>query len=977
MSKKKKKPLNKRAKAAGKRKAPNKAKTGRVSGLISSKAGRMNPTPTSSALALYQQGDVRGAKRAFLSILRKNPLSTDALYNLGVIAKDRQNYDAAIEYYERVISIDPAYVNAWFNLGGIFIDQARYDEAHERFQKVVSLSPDYANAWYNLGIIAAARGRRDEAIKYYQKALSIDPAFVNACYNIGLMLLEQKKYDEAIEYSQKVISLNPEYVDALFNIGSAMQSTNNYAGAIEYYEKALAINPDYYLAHNNLGIIHQAQYNFDKAIEHYEKAISAQPETADAYMNMGNVFRNRGDVQKTVEYYKKSISLKPSLVGLNNLCGYQKEQCNYEEVRDLSEKILEYNDLDKADLAAIHDSYIQTCEWEKASSIIKRFRKAEMNPAARDGLAGSFMEFCAITDLSLDEISEQHKKWGELTEQEAEPFEHDKRGPTGTERRKLRIGYSSPDLRQHSVGYLIKDIIVSHNHDEFEIYCYANFNPKDMDSFTQEMINASTLFKYVKHLSDKAVAEEIHNDEIDILIDLAGHTAGHRLRSFAYKPAPIQITYLGYPNTTGLSRVDYRITDRFAESGKENDYRYSEKLIRLTNCFLSFNGFGDVIPAEVKDNPDGKIIFGCFNNIQKLAPKAVELWAKILEAVPHSELHLKAKQLNTKFIWDNIVKEFTRHGISEERLRCLGYTATREEHLKLYNEIDIALDTFPYNGTVTTLEALWMNLPLITLAGESHAQRVSYSILKNLDLDRLISFTEEEYVSKAIELARNPEIVRELKTRMRKNLLASSICNPRVITREMELNFKRIWMEYLQAEGRGQKTEGRREKAVGSRQEAVGSIPKSESGSQEIEKGSRRTEDRREKAVGSRHEAVGSKQEAVGSREERKDTMGNDITAASRLRMAMVKLENAEFDQAIEISSALFGVDGVSHLAWYVIGLSHYRSGQKEEAIRALKTSLSQNNKNAGAWELLGEIYLSRGEIDEANVCLEKVSDPG
>lgn len=911
MSKKKKRPSKKKTRDAGKRKVLGKTKTGRVSGMVT------------SALALYEQGDIRGAKKAFIHMLKKDALNTEALYNLGVIAKNQGKMDEAIAYYEKVIFIDPVYVNAHFGLGGIFIDQARYDEAQEKFYEVVSLSPDYANAWYNLGIIAGVTGKKDEAVKYYEKVLSIDPDYTNAWYNISWILLEQKKYDEAIEYSQRVIFLNPEYVDALFNIGSALQNKKNDVGAIEYYEKVLAINPDYYLALNNLGIIYQGLYNFDKAIEYYEKAISIQPDKADAYMNMGNVFRNKGEVQKTVEYYEKSIALNPSLVGLSNLCGYQKERCNYEAVRDLSGKMLEYKGLDKSDLAGIHDTYIQTCEWDKASTIIKRFKTAQMNPEARDVLAGSFMEFCAITDLSLDEISEQHQKWGELTQKAVEPFEHGKRMAVAAQTRKLRIGYSSPDLREHSVGYLIKDIIACHNTDEFDVYCYANFDPKDRDSFTREIIAACTKFKYVKHLSDKEVAKEIYTDKIDILIDLAGHTAGHRLRAFAYKPAPIQITYLGYPNTTGLSLMDYRLTDRYAESGRQNDYRYSEKLIRLTNCFLGFNGFGDVVPARIKDH-GGKIIFGCFNNIQKLTPKAVELWSKILKKVEGSELHLKAKQLNTGFIWDNIMKAFTRHGISEEQVKCLGYTATREEHLRLYNTIDISLDTFPYNGTVTTLEALWMNMPVITLVGESHAQRVSYSILKNLNLDQLIAFTEEEYVAKSIELAEHPEIIRELKTKMRKNLLASSICNPKVITREMELNFKRIWLKY--------RTPGIKDQ-----------------GSTVME------------------------QDKADKSQDVKDSVEAAITAASRLRMAMIKLEKKAYGQAIEISSSLVDEKGVAHLAWYILGISYFKLNRTKEAIEALNKSLSLNTENPGAWKVLGEIYQSKGKIDEANACFERI----
>ena len=926
----KKKSLNKKSRIAIKRKAFNKTKARRVSESIS------------SALLLYEQGDIRGAKRAFQNILKTHSGNKDALYYLGNIAKSQGKHDEAIDYYNKAISIDPQFINSYFNLGGVFIDNGKYDNAYEQFQKIVLLSPDYANAWFNLGFIEAARGKHDEAIKFYEKALSIKPDFTNAWYNIGWILLDQKKYDEAARYFEKAISLDAGHADALFNLGFISMENKDNKKAIEYYEAVIKKNPEYYLAYNNLGLIYQMEHQLDRAFDYYEKALSINPEFSDAYLNMGNVFRARGDSNKAVEYYKKSVDLKPSLVGLLNLFGHQKEMCLYEEASELTAKALEYKNLKKSDLASIHDTFIQTCEWEKASDIIDRFRDADMDAAGKDILAGSFMEFCAITDLSLDEISEQHKICGNLTEQERTPFEHG-RVFSDRKRKKIRIGYSSPDLRTHSVGYLIKDIIKSHNHDEFEIYCYANFNPKDMDSFTQEMINSSDLFKYVKHLSDKELAEEIYGDEIDILIDLAGHTAGHRLRSFAYKPAPIQITYLGYPNTTGLSRIDYRLTDRFAESGEEYDYRYSEKLIRLTNCFLSFNGFGDVVPAEIKENRGEKIIFGCFNNIQKLTAKAVELWSKILKAIPNSELHLKAKQLNTPFIWDNIAREFAKYDVSEEKIKCLGYTATREEHLRLYNSIDISLDTFPYNGTVTTLEALWMNMPVITLVGESHAQRVGYSILKNLDLDQLIAFSEEGYVSKAIELAGHPEMIKELKTRMRKNLLASSICNPKVITREMELNYKRIWMEYT-------------EEGIGKREEAE----------------NHREEKRRKKeeGIGKREEDRGKRQEGRGSRPE--DSLGEAISAASRLRMAMVKLEAGEYEKAVEISSSLIGSNGVSSLAWYVLGVSYHRLEKEQDALHALEECLSLDENNTGARMMLEEIRGRSTAFEERPCGLEE-----
>jgi len=688
--------------------------------------------------------------------------------------------------------------------------------------------------------------------------------------------------------------------------------------AIDFFNKAKQIKPDYVEAIVNIGLIKQIQELYDDALQYYETAISINPEYSGSYINLGNVYSHKGKSAKALEYYEKAASLDPSPVAYNNVCGIQKELCDYNGANETSLKLLEFPNLGKTDLSCIHDTLIQICEWEKASETIERFRVADFDPASKDVLAGSLMEFCGNTDLSLNEISDLHKLWGDLTQNLVEPYPHDSDSTRFQNREKPRIAYISPDLRKHSVGYLIKDIITSHNHDELEIYCYANHDSKDSDAFTQEMIDCCKCFKYIKHLPDKTLADEIYNDEIDILIDLAGHTAGHRLRSMAYKPAPIQMTYLGYPNTTGMSLIDYRITDRYAETTEDKDYRYAENLLRLTNCFLTFKGFPGTTPEFSKEKKKDAIVFGCFNNIQKLTPTAIKLWAKILQQVENSVLHLKAKQLNTDFVWKNITDEFEKYGISEERLKCLGYAPTRDDHLKCYNNIDIALDTFPYNGTVTTLESLWMNIPVVTLVGESHAQRVGYSILKNLDLDQLITFTEDEYVERIVELAQTPEIITDLKTKMRKRLLASSICNPEVFTRELELKLKKIWFEFRQGSA------------------------------EDIEQNHKTTDPS-------------------------KSHLDAAISDSSHLRMAMVKLKSCEYKSAIALCNSLLNSNGISHLAWYVLGAAHFGMGDNEKALNAISKSLSLNDQNAGAWKMLGELSIIKDDIGNANSCLEKI----
>lgn len=889
-------------------------KTGnRKKGLVGVVASGRSAGIVAKAISLYQQGDGNSARKILHKVLKRDPDNGDALYTLGLIAKDRGQRSEAIDYFKTTVKFDPTNTHAHFFLGSLHLDNQANAEAAEEYRQVVSLNPSDAEGWYSLGFAISSQGKYEEAITCYEKALALRPGYTNAVYNIGCMRLAQKEYDEAFRWFERTLECAPGYADAWFNKGYIELERKNYAEAICCYEKVIAIDPGSCAAHTNLGLAYHYQNRLDEALACFQKALAINPCFADAHLNMGNTFRQRGELERAAECYQESIDAKPSLAGLNNLCGLKKELCDFEYAGTLSEKILEYENLQKADLATIHDTYIQLCEWDKASAIIDRMRKAPFDPATRDVLAGSFMEFCATTDLSLDEIADLHKQWGALTESEIIPYDHEHRRAERRQSAKLRIAYVSPDLREHSVGYLIKDIITSHNRQEFEIYCYANFNPKDADGFTQEIINKCDVLKYVRHLSDQGVAKEIYEDHIDIVVELAGHTAGHRLRALAYKPAPIQITYLGYPHTTGLSRIDYRITDQFAEyAGK--DYRYSERLLRLTHCFLTFKGFQGVSPAP--DEKKNEIIFGCFNNIQKLTCHAVKLWARILKAVDRSTLHLKAKQLNTPLVWKNIVREFAKHGISENRLACLGYTPTREEHLKLYNQIDVALDTFPYNGTVTTLEALWMNVPVVTLVGESHAQRVGYSILKNLHLDSLIASTDDEYVSRAVTLAQNPQQIIELKTRMRKNLLASSICNPLILTREVELQLKQIWAAYREFEA----------------------------------------------------ESCAEADRQLGAR----DRMDQVIRAMSTLRMAMVKLETGQPQIALDMSLPLTKHGEVSALAWYVVGVAYGKLVREEDAVEALKNSLAINSNNPGAWKLLGTLYLMKNRIEEARFCLEK-----
>ncbi len=426
-------------------------------------------------------------------------------------------------------------------------------------------------------------------------------------------------------------------------------------------------------------------------------------------------------------------------------------------------------------------------------------RKAlTINPQFREGYSNLLLDFNYLPDAKSSEIFAESKKWAQTQAPANLAFtNHDN---SLDPHRKLRIGYISPDFRSHSVTFYFESLLDGHDRNKFEIYGYGNVAKPDQT--TDRLIDKFDSYRDIYKVDDKEVVEFIRSDSIDILVDLAGHTGKNRLHVLAYKPAPIQVTYLGYPNTTGMTQVDYKLTDAIADTEDQQKY-YTEKLVFLPNGFLCYNP-GEQQPT-VKGLPMSHgdyITFGCFNNINKLSPGIVKIWVDILNVVPNSRLILKFAQGIDPQVREYYYNLFTEHGLENprERITFFGWL-TSAQHLELYNNVDIALDTYPYNGTTTTCQALLMGVPVITLVGSRHSSRVGLDILTRLEMQFFAAKTPQEYVKKAVALASKPEALTQIRKTMRQRLAASPLCNYELIANDIENAYRRMWHDYCCSKG--------------------------------------------------------------------------------------------------------------------------------------------------------------------------------
>jgi predicted O-linked N-acetylglucosamine transferase (SPINDLY family) len=427
--------------------------------------------------------------------------------------------------------------------------------------------------------------------------------------------------------------------------------------------------------------------------------------------------------------------------------------------------------------------------WSIDEAVAMYARALQIAPASSAIFSAWLFHRHYMTPVDAQQLSELHQRFGALMRKAIAPS-RDNFTQTPDAERRLRIGYLSPNFSRHSVGYFIEPVIRCHDRRLFDVFCY--YTHPMADDATARMRELADGWRDVAGDDDSAVERMIREDRIDILVDLAGHSKGNRLGVFARRPAPVQMTWLGYPDTTGLATVDWRITDGTADPEPDAGGLHSETLLRLDNCFLCYQPPLDAPPVAVRAS-GAAVIFSSFNNIAKLNDATIRIWGQILAGVPGSRLALKASSLNYPDTVDRVLEGFERCDIDPARVDVHGWIAGRRQHLELYGGIDIALDTFPYNGTTTSCEALWMGVPVVTLAGDVHMSRVGATILRCAGLDELVAHDAADYVNIAVALARDEVRRHSLRTGLRSRLLASPLLDHAGFSRGLEARCRSAW----------------------------------------------------------------------------------------------------------------------------------------------------------------------------------------
>jgi len=610
-------------------------------------------------------------------------------------------------------------------------------------------------------------------------------------YSYADVLFNAGKIGKAKAVCELIIQRNPNHAHTLNLLGLIAQQTGRDDLAVDYITMAIGRKPFIGGFYCNLSNSFQNLGRLKEAVSACLRAIDMDPNLVEAYVSLGNALDRMGKLKDAESVLRKAVAINPKIAeSYNNLGFLLWKQARLEEAKAVLRKGIEI----KPSLAQLFIHLANTLrEQLKIDEAILCFRNAikiESNNAVHSNLL-FLLNF--NQDYTPKAIFEKHQRWAENVAVPLISSDQFFNNNPDLERR-LRIGYVSPDFRLHPVMSFIEPVLANHDHNNFEVFCYSGTSRSDM--LTDRVKCMVDKWRDIYGMSDEYVADIVRNDKIDILVDLAGHTANNRILVFARKPSPIQVAYLGYPNTTGLPNVDYRITDSYADPENLTDHLYSEELMRLPGCFCCYQP--PSLSLEVNSLPalkTGKITFGCLNDPLRINKSVVSVWSEILKMVGGSQLILQARQKTDEGAKGRLTELFDRNGISGERIRIVDFKPF-SEHLRLYNNIDITLDTFPFNGHTNTCNSLWMGVPVVVLRGQNYISRMGNSLLSNAGLSDLIAGSKHEYIHKAVKLSHDFELLQKLRVSLRAMIAGSNLTDAKLFTGSIEKAFRQMWRNW-------------------------------------------------------------------------------------------------------------------------------------------------------------------------------------
>jgi protein O-GlcNAc transferase len=753
---------------------------------MTSKSTENLPQMVEQARALHQEGRFSDAQAIYCKILEIQPAHFDVLNLLGVLSGQTKNLGQAVDYFDRAICVAPDNASAHCNRGlalrelhrledalasfdraialngndavayyyraNIYQELGQQEQALADYDKCITIRPEFAPAYFNRATALQCLQQLEAALASYERAIALKEGYVEAYVNRGYVLHQLKRFGEAVASYEHAISIRPEPVAYLY-LGNALQDLGRRDAALLSYDLAIDLNPGYAQAHANRGVLLYEIGNTEGALASYDHALRVKPDYAETYFNRGSVLRAIQRFEPAIADLEKAAALLPDLPFL---------------------------------AGALLEAKLQVCDWEGIENSVKRVN-AGIECGEPTAHPFAFLTFSGDPQLQ--------RKAAEVFVRETCPADDSlgaiaKRAAEG----RIRVAYFSADFREHPVSRLLAELIEIHDRRRFDVIALS-FGPETNDPMRNRLKDSFDEFMDVRGQSDRDIALLARSLNIDIAVDLGGYTANNRIKVFAMRAAPIQVSYLGYPGTTGSTYMDYLVADGTLIAAEDRKY-YSEKIIYLPSFQAndSKRRISDRIftREELQLPPDG-FVFCCFNTSYKIMPETFGAWMRILSRVPGSVVLLDAK---TETIANNLRNEARSRGIDPGRL-VFGAPLTLPDWLARHRVADLFLDTLPYNAGTTASDALWAGLPVLTRFGSSFTGRMAASLLRSIDLPELITSSSQQYEDLAVELALNPERLAQIRRRLAQNRLTTPLFDQKIFARHLEAAYHSAQERYL------------------------------------------------------------------------------------------------------------------------------------------------------------------------------------